>query len=191
LLDSECIRVTQVASMKFQLIQFTALLLCLTANFFAVETTVFTTAEIRVDFAGPFNVRIEPGATVYRDLFPRPLQTVDFCQWQAQDPEVQQISRPETGYLCEMHVLHVRSAQDIMSAVRKSTETKRADRATNRDLTYSEIHGLKVISWRFQAGKTRLDHYLLLGNKYNYLFISSPYGSHGTIESVLKMTTLR
>ncbi len=176
--------------MRFLPITLIVVYLCASVNFSAEDTTVFTTAEIRVDFAGPFNVRIEPGATVYRDLFPRPLQTVDFCRWQAQDPEVQQVSRPETGYLCEMHVLHVKSVQDIMYAVRKSSETKRPDRGTNRDLTYSEIYGLKVIQWRFQAGKTRLDHYLLLGKKYNYLFISSPYGSQGTIESVLQKTTL-
>lgn len=158
---------------------------------FAEETvTVYSTAEIRIDFGGPFSIRIEPGATIYRDLFPRPLQTIDFCPWHPQDSEVQQVTRPDTGFLCEMHVLRVKTVAEVMNAVRAASEVKRPDRGKNRDLTYSEIYGLKVIQWRFQAGKTRMDHYMLLGKKYNYLFVSSPYGSNGAIEAVLSQTAL-
>jgi hypothetical protein len=43
----------------------------------------------------------------------------------------------------------------------------------------------KVYKWRIQSGKTRLDHYVFFGNEYNYLFVSSPYGSNGVIENVI------
>lgn len=162
------------------------------AGFFAAEKPLlYSNAEIEIDFSGPFQVRIEPGSTVYRDALARPLQTVDFCQWQGGDPEVQQVSRPESGFLCEMHLLHPRSVNDWMTAIRAAAVAKRTDRGRTFDLTYSEIHGLRVIQWRFQAGKTRLDHYILMGKKYHYLFISSPYGSNGAIEDMLARTKLR
>lgn len=189
MLDTEILRRPVPQAMRFTYL--TLFLLFTRAITAADHATIYSNAEIRVDFAGPFSVRIEPGATVYRDLFPRPLQTVDFCRWQPQDPEVQQVSRPETGYLCEMHILHVQSVAEIMAAVRKSSENKRPDRGTNRNLTYSEFHGLKVIQWRFQVGKSRLDHYLVLGKAYNYLFVSSPYGSNGAIEEILLRTQIR
>lgn len=157
----------------------------------ADQPLLYSNTEIEIDFGGPFQVRIEPGSTVYRDALARPLQSVDFCRWQQQDPEVQQISRPESGFLCEMHILHPRSVNAWMTAIRAAAVAKRTDRGKTFDLTYSEIHGLRVIQWRFQAGKTRLDHYILMGKKYHYLFISSPYGSNGAIEEVLARTKLR
>jgi len=164
---------------------------CISTLLAADQATIFSNAEIDIDFGGPYSVRIEPGSTVYRDLLTRPLQTIDFCAWQPQDPEVQQVTKPEGGYLCELHLLHPRSVADWMKAVRTAGEKKRPDRGKTRDLTFIEIHGLRVITWRFQAGKSRLDHYLVLGKKYHYLFISSPYGSNGTIEGILQRTTLR
>ncbi|MBN8221517.1 MAG: hypothetical protein J0L53_11375 [Spirochaetes bacterium] len=177
--------------MRLSAITFFGLSLYCALGLAAQTSSIFSNAEIRIDFAGPFSIRIEPGATVYRDLLPRPLQTVDFCRWQPQDPDVQQVNRPETGYLCEMHILHVQSVAEIMAAVRKSSEKPRADRGTSRNLTYSEFHGLRVIQWRFQAGKSRLDHFLVLGKAYNYLFVSSPYGSNGLIEEILMRTQIR
>ena len=55
----------------------------------------------------------------------------------------------------------------------------------------TDIGGHRVIRWRFQAGKTRLDHYLLIGKKFNYLFVSSPYGSNGAIEELISRTKFR
>lgn len=166
--------------------------ICSCTVFFAADKPLlYSNGEIEIDFAGPFQVRIEPGSTVYRDALTRSLQTVDFCQWQPHDPEVQQVSRPESGFLCEMHILHPRSVNDWMTAIRAAAVAKRADRGKTFDLSYSEIYGLRVIQWRFQAGKTRLDHYILMGKKYHYLFISSPYGSNGAIEDVLARTKLR
>ena len=42
-----------------------------------------------------------------------------------------------------------------------------------------------VLKWRAQNGKTRLDHYVVFGKDYNYLFVSSPYGTNGVIENVI------
>ena len=44
----------------------------------------------------------------------------------------------------------------------------------------------KVLRWRAQNGKTRLDHFVVFGPRYNYLFVSSPYGSsNGGIEKAI------
>lgn len=49
----------------------------------------------------------------------------------------------------------------------------------------------KGYKWRLQNGKTRLDHYMFFGKEHNYLFVSSPYGSNGSIETaVLEMELL-
>ncbi len=48
-----------------------------------------------------------------------------------------------------------------------------------------KIDKRRVLSWRAQTGKTRLDHYMIFGEMYNYLFVSSPYSSNGVIESVI------
>ena len=48
-----------------------------------------------------------------------------------------------------------------------------------------EIGDKEVLKWRAQNGKTRLDHYVIFGKEYNYLFVSSPYGSSGVIENVI------
>jgi len=54
-----------------------------------------------------------------------------------------------------------------------------------RKIENVEIGGKKVQKFRVQNGKTRLDHYVIYGKEYNYLFVSSPYGSNGVIEEVI------
>lgn len=44
------------------------------------------------------------------------------------------------------------------------------------------INNIPLLKWRYQAGKTRLDHFLLFGKRQNYLFISSPYSSSKDFE---------
>ncbi|MFT4600434.1 MAG: hypothetical protein ACI857_000608 [Arenicella sp.] len=51
-----------------------------------------------------------------------------------------------------------------------------------KEMVKVKIGNKKVMKWRIQSGKTRLDHYIVFGKNYNYLFVSSPYGSDGSIE---------
>ncbi|GAA4276370.1 hypothetical protein GCM10022259_10940 [Aquimarina mytili] len=48
-----------------------------------------------------------------------------------------------------------------------------------------KIKNKKVLSWRLQNMKTRLDHFMVFGKNHNYLFVSSPYGSNNRIEAII------
>lgn len=152
----------------------------------AVEPQEFSNGEIRVDFGSAFSARAKAGATVYRETFPSPVQTVDFCQWQPQPPEVQQVMRPETGYLCELHILPALNTGQVRALVEKAARTQRADHGRTFRIAEEDIGAHKVVRWRFQAGKSRLDHFLVTGKKFSYLFVSSPYGSNGEIERIIR-----
>jgi len=99
--------------------------------------------------------------------------------------------RPENGFLCELHILPFQTNSTALEIIQSASKEKRADRSGIQNLTSEKLYGFDVIRWRFQTGKTRLDHYLLIGKKHNYLFISSPYGSHGSMEGILSRTKLR
>lgn len=152
---------------------------------------VFTNEEISIDFAGQFSLRDKPGKTLYGDYLPQPLTSVDFCPWRPQPPEVQQVMRPERGYLCELHILPFASETQALRAIRNAHAHESHRYARNGDLRTVEIAGHRVIRWRWQAGKSRLDHFLLIGKKFNYLFVSSPYGSNGGIEEIISRTVYR
>lgn len=157
----------------------------------SAESTVFTNDEISVDFAGTFAVRETPGETQYSRHLAKPLQTIDFCKWQPQPPEVQQVMRPERGFLCELHVLPAQTESRALAKIRSAHSAEARQYVRHTGLKAYELAGNRVIRWRFQAGKTRLDHYLLLGKKYHYLFVSSPYGSTGTIEAIIERVKFR
>lgn len=144
-----------------------------------------------MDFPGTFTVRDKAGSTVYGELLPRPEKTVDFCKWLPQPPEVQQVMRPETGYLCEMHVMPPMTASQIISRIQKAANTPRPDHARTFKIQTVAIGGHSIVRWRFQAGKTRLDHFMVFGKRRNYLFVSSPYGSNGEIEKILARTIMQ
>lgn len=171
--------------------------LFLPALFFAafgktsIMPVVFTNEEIRIDFGGQFEPREKPGKTQYPQYLPQPLTTVDFCPWRPQPPEVQQVMRPERGFLCEMHILPGATEEKAMTQIQSAHAQNKEKHIRNFRLQAIEIDGHRVIRWRFQAGKTRLDHFLLIGRKFNYLFVSSPYGSNGAIEEILARTKFR
>lgn len=149
---------------------------------------VFTNEEIRIDFGGQFQPREQPGATQYPKHLPQPLRTIDFCAWQPQPPEVQQVMRPERGFLCELHIMPLISEKQVESAVTAAQKQQKGlIRHTSAQRIKAGSH--PVLRWRFQAGKTRLDHLLLNGKKFSYLFVSSPYGSNGSIEEIIARST--
>lgn len=55
----------------------------------------------------------------------------------------------------------------------------------SKKLKKIKIGNKKIFKWRIQIAKTRLDHLVFFGKEYNYLFVSSPYGSNGGIEKVI------
>lgn len=151
----------------------------------SIVPVVFTNEEIRIDFGGHFELREKPGTTQYPSQLPQPLTTVDFCPWRPQAPEVQQVMRPERGFLCELHILPGATEAKAMAQIQSAHSGNKKRHVRNFRLQATDIGGHRVIHWRFQAGKTRLDHYLLIGKKFNYLFVSSPYGSNGAIEEII------
>ena len=157
----------------------------------SIIPVVYSNEEIRIDFGGQFEPREKPGTTQYPQHLPQPLTTVDFCPWRPQPPEVQQVMRPERGFLCELHILPGAPEAKAMAQIQSAHAGNRERHVRNFWLQVTDIGGHRVIRWRFQAGKTRLDHFLLIGRKFNYLFVSSPYGSNGTIEEILARTKFR
>lgn len=152
---------------------------------------VFTNEEIRIDFGGQFEQREKPGTTQYPQHLPQPITTVDFCPWRPQPPDVQQVMRPERGFLCELHILPGATEAQAMHKIQSAHANDKRRHVRNFRLQATDIGGHRVIRWRFQAGKTRLDHFLLMGRKFNYLFVSSPYGSNGAIEELISRTKFR
>ncbi len=146
---------------------------------------------LSVDLHGAHAVRTEPGQTQYPAYLPQPVRTIDFCQWQPQPPEVQQVLRPASGFLCELHVLPSRGERTLEQAVRNAVAAKHEAYQRSFNLRVDKIAGHRVLCWRFQSGKTRLDHFAIAGNKYDYLFVSSPYGSNGMIEEILKSLRIK
>ncbi|UII74647.1 hypothetical protein LV716_10235 [Flagellimonas sp. HMM57] len=48
-----------------------------------------------------------------------------------------------------------------------------------------EIGNKKALKFLVKNGKTRLNHYIIFGKGYNYLFVSSPYGEDEVIQDVI------
>lgn len=148
--------------------------------------TIFSNSELHIDFGAAFAVREKPGLTEYPDHLPQPVQTIDFCPWQPQPPHVQQVSRPERGFLCELHILPAQPEREVLTIVEAAHKAEKRRHVRNFRLESVSVGAHRVVRWRFQVGKTRLDHLILIGKKYNYLFVSSPYGSNGTMEDIIR-----
>ncbi|MFO1471183.1 MAG: hypothetical protein U1F27_09115 [Turneriella sp.] len=157
----------------------------------SIVPVAYSNEEIRIDFGGPFAVRERPGTTQYGQHLPQPVTTVDFCVWQPQPPEVQQVMRPERGYLCELHILPPATEAETLGAIEKAFAKDKRKHGSNKGLEAVTLGKHRVIRWRWQAGKSRLDHFLLIGKDFNYLFVSSPYGSNGTLEAILTRVKFR
>lgn len=114
---------------------------------------------------------------------------IKFCRQPALPPHVQQV-RSEDGWLCSFYRLPPLGA----GAARAEILARKPEQTT---ISYAKAEGigteahqdLPMLVWREQSGKTRLDHFLVLGPRHNYLFVSSPYGDGDRIREVLR--TLR
>jgi hypothetical protein len=91
------------------------------------------------------------------------VRAADFCQWQPQLPGVQRVTRPESGFLCALHVLPVRGQQTLKKAVRAAVASTHERYQRSFNVRAEKIAGHRILRSRFQAGKTRLDHFANAG----------------------------
>jgi len=108
---------------------------------------------------------------------------VKFCKQPELPPEVQQVMS-EDGWLCELTILQKIFAEDIKEEIAElyPTATYEGEPGIGKET----INGREVFVWREQYGKTRLDHFLLLGDVEDYHFVSSPYGDGDTIRTIIQ-----
>lgn len=173
------------------MLRFATLLLVTGGMSLSAGDFVFSDGEIRVDFRQRFSVAPSAKGIPYGDYLAKPLQLIEFCPFQPQDPEVQQVGPSESGFLCELYKMPLENAETALELVQNASKVKRKDHGIFRNVEVVKLRDLKVVRWRFQVGKTRLDHFLVIGKKHNYLFVSSAYGSNGSIEEILARTTLK
>ncbi|MCP4131925.1 MAG: hypothetical protein GY754_13185 [bacterium] len=119
---------------------------------------------------------------------------VRFFKPKPQPAYVQQVLPAGDGYLSSLYILPPLGEIITEESVKKdvnSSFTGKNEYAWYSGITILEIKGLRVFSWRYQIGKTRLDHFLVFGKKNSYLFVSSPYGSNGSIEAIISKMKMK
>lgn len=87
-------------------------------------------------------------------------------------------------YLSSLYIMPQKSVKELKKEI-KDYIKKNPLFQISKKIEIIKIADKKVLKWRAQNGKTRLDHYVVFGTTYNYLFVSSPYGTNGVIENVI------
>jgi len=163
----------------------TLMVIFITTSLFAQQTTnkmIFKNDEIQITFPGEYKIDDvkEYHKTGY---FSKSIEHIQFCKQEPQPEYVQQVYS-ESGYLCSMYILPQIEQIELEKEIKKVFEPKKA-LASLSELEKLTINEHAVLKWRYQIGKTRLDHYMLRTKNNYYLFISSPYGSNGYIEDII------
>ncbi|PKL77088.1 MAG: hypothetical protein CVV27_06975 [Candidatus Melainabacteria bacterium HGW-Melainabacteria-1] len=151
----------------------------------AKQQKVFQTPEIEVIFPDSGYAEQALPAQAGPGYFARYSTHLKFCKQPEQPPHMQQV-RSADGWLCHFYILPPLEAQALHAEVLKR-------QAENWTISYqrepgigTETHaGHPMLVWRQQSGKTRLDHFLVIGPRHNYLFVSSPYGDGERIRNVV------
>jgi hypothetical protein len=146
---------------------------------------------VTIDFSGKFGTRNTGFSNMKGGYFSRVIEEVRFCEYEPQPPEVQQVLPGEDEFLCSLYILPVIACDQARKEIIRHFKEDKSRPAYFRGIDESSISGFALLSWRYQMGKTRLDHYLVFGKKFNYLFVSSPYGSNGSIESIIRTMRYR
>ncbi len=89
-----------------------------------------------------------------------------------------------TIYLSSLFVLPKISKDELEEEIKQYAVEHPSFQIT-KNIKKLKIGNCEVLKWRFQNGKTRLDHFMVFGKSHSYLFVSSPYGSNGSIEEVI------
>ena len=99
-------------------------------------------------------------------------------------PEYMQQPSSSDGWFCHFYVLPYEPEDKVKSFIPSMYQKNRFSRKF--EVKTIKINKFNVLRWRYQIGKTRLEHFLVLGNQYNYLFISSPYGESSRVLQVIR-----
>lgn len=147
---------------------------------------IFRNSEITVTFPPDgFAVQTQP-KTPGKTYFERYVTHLKFCRQPKAPPHVQQV-RSEDGWLCHFYVLPVLEKEKIKALVLQAhPQPGVVTYQKQPGIGEEKWNGHDLLVWREQYGKTRLDHFLVLGPKANYLFVSSPYGDGDRIREIVK-----
>ena len=161
---------------------------------FAVSWSNILTAQITTDFYENNEVII-PFDTLETEEFNQPLTygeftyhtKVRFCVTSSYEGQGLISKDPFQCYLfiCKRSVFAFKRRKAIKGYNVELSAYDEPDREAF-EFEKLKINGQKVLKWRYTYGKTRLDHYLVGGRKMIYLFVSSPFGSNGNIENIIR-----
>lgn len=167
-----------------------SMLLMLLSSMIQVEAQViFRNDEIKINFFDQFAVG-ENKAYRNTGFFSRSNGHVVFGRDETSTPTAdiqepaQQVSYATTRYLCDMYILPLLDDSVLEKEIEHSFNTESPFASLSR-VDYINIGEHRVVTWRYQMGKTRLDHFMVRAKGNYYLFISSPYGNHGDIEKII------
>lgn len=145
----------------------------------------FQTAEIQLTFPeSGYAVQALPARppSGYFDSYSAHLK---FCKQPRQPAYVQQVYSDD-GWLCHFYELPALKPEQIKPLIlKRRTQSVRITYRQKAGIGEETYKGHPLLVWREQAGKTRLDHFLVVGPAHNYLFVSSPYGDGEMIRNVL------
>jgi len=136
-------------------------------------------AEYRLDNNNPFNEN---------NYFSTYIKIIEFCPTINLPSHMQQV-QSKSGWLCKLYILPGTSKDNAIDSIKNCHKFhKHSYQSETEEIV---IKNKQILKWRYEIGKTRLDHYLVFGIKDNYLFISSPYGEHGEIVSLIENLILK
>ncbi len=91
-----------------------------------------------------------------------------------------------SGYLSDLYIYPAINKQSLIKEIEKAFEPK--DSKFNfRKHKEIKIGKLKLLNWRTEYYKNRFEYYMVLGETYFYLFVSTPYGEQEYIENILRV----
>lgn len=150
-----------------------------------LPTDAFRNEEVELSFQEPIRILSSDFSPAAEGYFSRISRQVRFCAWRRRPSDVQQLLPSQDGFLCDFYVLPPLPPEPARLEIEKNFRKKE----TPFHMTpprEEQIGEFRVLSWRFQKGKSRFDHYLAFGRRHNYLFVSWPYGSNGELEKLIR-----
>ena len=145
---------------------------------------IFDNGEVTLSFApGGFIITKLDKTPDPKNYFNRHKYLVKFNRVKPQPAYVQQVSSSD-GWLSELRVLPKENMDKLIEDIPGMYPANKYARLT--EVTMVNVNKHKVLRWKYQIGKTRLQHFLVLGGKHNYLFISSPYGETESILALIR-----
>lgn len=90
------------------------------------------------------------------------------------------------NYLSSMFIYPYMDEKELLKEIEKAFSPN-DPYVSYRKVEKKKIEDVVFLNWRMQRGKSRLEHFLVLGKKHNYLFISTPYGEQEYIEGIISV----